>query len=152
MMAPTAIRARRAVCATLSRRTFLLPSELGVAGASMESASRMPYPCAVGRFLVAVGRVARTRDSRRLVPKKVNAPARNRTAPPPPEGLESGTMPAKKRLGPDDAQHVPPRWRNGRKCDQDNPVSPRQARPWHRTLQHRELASEQGHLGEHGPA
>jgi hypothetical protein len=60
--------------------------------------------------------------------------------------------PAKKRFGLNDAQHVSPRRRDGGEGDQGDPIEPRDARPGDRTLQHRELVSEQGQLGEQRPA
>ena len=75
-----------------------------------------------------------------------------RSAPPPPESLEAGAVPAKKRLGLDDAQDVSPGRRDGGECDQDDAVQPRHARPGDRALQHGELVSEQGDLSEQRPA
>src|SRR6202142_2136081 len=74
------------------------------------------------------------------------------SAPPPPESLEAGAVPAKKRLGLDDAQYVPPGRRDGSERDQGDPVKPSHARPANRALQHGELMSEQGDLGEQRPA
>src|SRR5580658_5521347 len=75
----------------------------------------------------------------------------SRSAPPPPESLEAGAVPAKKRLRLDDAQHVPPGRRDGSERDQGVPVQPRHARPGDRALQHGELVSEQGDLREQRP-
>ena len=75
-----------------------------------------------------------------------------RSAPPPPKSLEAGAVPAKKGLGLDDAQDVPPRRGDGGECDQDDSVEPRHARPGNRALKDGELVAEQGDLCEQRPA
>lgn len=65
---------------------------------------------------------------------------------------EAGAVPAKKRLGLDDAQDVPQGRRDGSESDQGDPVKPSHARPGNRALQHGELMSEQGDVGEQRPA
>jgi len=65
--------------------------------------------------------------------------------------LEAGAVSAKKRLGFDDAQHIPPGRRDGSERDQGDPVQPRHARPGDRALQHGELVSEQRDLREQRP-
>jgi hypothetical protein len=57
-------------------------------------------------------------------------------------------VPAKKGLGLDDAQDVPPRRGDGRECDQHDSVEPRHARSGNRALQDGELVAEHGVLSE----
>src|SRR5271154_7045110 len=68
-----------------------------------------------------------------------------------PQCLESSAVPAKKRLGSDDPQHVPPGRCDGCDRDQKDSVEPRHARPDDRTLKYRDLVSEQGDPGEQRP-
>ena len=68
------------------------------------------------------------------------------------KSLEAGTVPAKKGLGSDDAQDVPPRRGDGGECDQDDSVEPRHARPRNRAFKDGELVTEQGDLCEQRPA
>jgi len=51
------------------------------------------------------------------------------TGAPSPESLEPGAVPAKKRLGLNDPQDVPPGWRQGGKRDQGDSVEPSLSSP-----------------------
>ena len=75
-----------------------------------------------------------------------------RSAPPAPQGPEAGAMPAKKRLGLDDAQRIPPRRRQGRERDQHDPVESGHPRPGDRPLQNGDLVAQLGDLREQRPS
>ena len=75
-----------------------------------------------------------------------------RSAPPAPQGPEAGAMRAKKRLGLDDAQRIPPRRRQGSERDQHDPVESGHPRPGDRPLQNGDLVAQLGDLREQRPS
>src|ERR1019366_4264803 len=87
------------------------------------------YTCKVVSAPKSVRRGHRPDQRGRL---RVEARCGGRSTPPAPKSLEAGAVPAKKGLGLDDAQDVPPRRGDGGECDQDDSVEPRHARPGNR--------------------